>query len=254
MGKFNIYRPIELHFQVTERCNFSCPWCYVQYGPSEEELTLEEVKKYIIEGIKPLMLLQVTLTGGEPFLRKDIFELVDNFNAIGLTTLIATHGMFLSEEMIEKLIASKLDEILVSLDSHISTVMDEIRCKPGIQQLVVHNLKNLIERVIATNSKLRVGVNIVAQERNASCLLDTVKFAVSLGVTRVNLQPMIPYASVYPDFNKGFKLPKISDESLRALTEQIKEIIRLRKEYKDSIGFPSEALLSQIPLFFKDPT
>ena len=66
------------------------------------------------------------------------------------------------------------------------------------------------------------------------------------------MQPVIPYGAVFPDFSKGFVQPKISDEALRALRGQIKEILLLRRRSYPSIGFPPESLLTQIPQFFED--
>ena len=67
-----------LIFYVTNRCNFRCNFCFyrdeIDKGLKPDELTLEEIKKFS-KNIGPLM--QLSLTGGEPFLRKEFLEIAD---------------------------------------------------------------------------------------------------------------------------------------------------------------------------------
>tara|TARA_B100001123_G_C15292624_1_gene1017976 strand:+ start:1229 stop:2317 length:1089 start_codon:yes stop_codon:yes gene_type:complete len=67
-----------LIFYVTNRCNFRCNFCFyrdeIDKGLKPDELTLDEIKKFS-KSIGPLM--QLSLTGGEPFLRKEFTEIAD---------------------------------------------------------------------------------------------------------------------------------------------------------------------------------
>jgi len=67
-----------LIFYVTNRCNFRCNFCFyrdeIDKGLKPDELTLSEIKKFS-KTIGPLM--QLSLTGGEPFLRKEMIEIAD---------------------------------------------------------------------------------------------------------------------------------------------------------------------------------
>ena len=67
-----------LIFYVTNRCNFRCNFCFyrdeIDKGLKPDELTLEEIKKFS-KTIGPLM--QLSLTGGEPFLRKEMTEIAE---------------------------------------------------------------------------------------------------------------------------------------------------------------------------------
>jgi MoaA/NifB/PqqE/SkfB family radical SAM enzyme len=69
-----------LIFYVTNRCNFRCPFCFyyaeIEKGRKPEELTLAEIEQFAGK-LGPL--LQLSLTGGEPFLRKDVAEVYDAF-------------------------------------------------------------------------------------------------------------------------------------------------------------------------------
>lgn len=65
--------PVSLTHFVTEHCNARCPHCFVDLKNSEEELTLEQIEK--IASTSGNALRNVSLTGGEPFIRDDIFEI-----------------------------------------------------------------------------------------------------------------------------------------------------------------------------------
>ena len=76
-----LFNPNKLGFiilYVTNRCNFKCDFCFyyaeVDKGRKPTELTLEEIDKITKSAGR---LLQLSMTGGEPFIRKDFAELTD---------------------------------------------------------------------------------------------------------------------------------------------------------------------------------
>tara|TARA_X000000368_G_C22988462_1_gene693228 strand:+ start:216 stop:1292 length:1077 start_codon:yes stop_codon:yes gene_type:complete len=84
-----------LIFYITNRCNFRCNFCFyreqIDKGLKPDELTLDEIKK-MTEKIGPLV--QLSLTGGEPFLRNEFTEISDLFykNCKPLYVTIPTNG------------------------------------------------------------------------------------------------------------------------------------------------------------------
>lgn len=77
---FNRNQVSYLILYVTNRCNFRCSFCFyhteVEKGRKVNELTLEEIRK-ISENLGPV--IQLSITGGEPFLRDDLVEITDFF-------------------------------------------------------------------------------------------------------------------------------------------------------------------------------
>ena len=73
-------QPGFLIFYVTNRCNFRCNFCFygkeIVKGQKSDELTIDEIEKIAIT-TGPL--LQLSLTGGEPFLRKNLSDIIDIF-------------------------------------------------------------------------------------------------------------------------------------------------------------------------------
>ncbi len=95
-------RPTSLTLEITKRCNATCDFC--PYWEADE---VDEVKDFT-PAIRHFQPLQVSITGGEPFLRKDLVDIVKQvkgvpgFRYIGLYT----NGWLLNEKRVEELTAA----------------------------------------------------------------------------------------------------------------------------------------------------
>lgn len=100
-------------FEVTERCNLDCEFCYNVWlekeTPVHRELSLNEIEKVLCNISKAPGATGVTVTGGEPLLRSDVPEIVKLIKKSGLKVALATNGTLLTKDIIEKLIASGLE-------------------------------------------------------------------------------------------------------------------------------------------------
>lgn len=108
--------PISGNFELTARCNFSCPMCYVHLckARQEQELTAQQWLS-LAEQAKHRGMMFVLLTGGEPFLRKDFFEIYEGIKAMGLMVSINTNGSFLTGEIRRRLIENPPFRMNISL-------------------------------------------------------------------------------------------------------------------------------------------
>ncbi len=111
--------PIGGNFELTARCNFDCPMCYVHLKNDDiqaqgKELTARQWVD-IARQAKDMGMVFVLLTGGEPFVRKDFFEIYDAMKEMGLMISINTNGSMLSGEILRKLIENPPFRINVSL-------------------------------------------------------------------------------------------------------------------------------------------
>ena len=98
-----------LTLELTRACNYTCPYCAASAGkPLRNELTKEEIFG-LLARVKPDYL---AITGGEPLLRKDLFEIIDFGNRFGRVRL-NTNGSLITPAAAEKLNAH---EILISVD------------------------------------------------------------------------------------------------------------------------------------------
>ena len=98
--------PISGNFELTARCNFDCPMCYVHLKQEDlvaagRELTAKEWIDLAREA-KDLGIIFALLTGGEPFVRKDFFEIYGAMKDMGLLVSINSNGSMLRGENSEQ--------------------------------------------------------------------------------------------------------------------------------------------------------
>ena len=111
--------PIAGNFELTARCNFNCPMCYVhmtdeQVAASGRELTASQWLD-IARAAKDKGMVFVLLTGGEPLVRKDFFEIYDGMRNMGLLVSINTNGSMLQGSILEKFLQNPPFRFNISL-------------------------------------------------------------------------------------------------------------------------------------------
>ena len=112
--------PIAGNFELTARCNFNCPMCYVHMTPEQlkasgkEELTAKQWLD-LARAAKDKGMVFVLLTGGEPLVRKDFFEIYDGMREMGLLISINSNGSMLKGEILERFLENPPFRFNISL-------------------------------------------------------------------------------------------------------------------------------------------
>lgn len=175
-------KPKTLHYEITYRCSCKCKFCSRwEVGPLKysEELSTEEAINMISQA-KKLGVTEIYFSGGEPFIRKDIFEIASFCKKIGLSTGVTTNGTLVTKDNIDEII-SLFDHISISIDSCYAEEHDEIRGVQGIFDKAIQSLMLLpLERRI---------VQCLITSRNINYLPDIVKYFNKLGA-KVIFQPI----------------------------------------------------------------
>jgi hypothetical protein len=112
--------PYTVSWNLTQRCNQECAHCYLSAFPradTKDELTTEECVRVVDEmaAVNPALLL--ILTGGEPFLRRDLFDLADRAVERGFTVVLGTNGFLLGEKQAQAMRQHGIQGASISLDS-----------------------------------------------------------------------------------------------------------------------------------------
>ena len=108
--------PVYVQFYITARCNLTCEQCNIIYANSDvRECSLDEIER-IADNFGEMGVAIVLLTGGEPFARKDLPEIIYAFESRGIHVRMQTNG-FASEEQIAKAVEAGGRDISISLDS-----------------------------------------------------------------------------------------------------------------------------------------
>ncbi len=104
-------------FSITNECNLQCKWCYAQilHPSPNKEMSTDKVQS-VIEEAREIGISFIVLAGGEPFLRREILDITENFPQI--IFLIFTNGLLIDEGIIRKLKKQKHVVPLVSLEGY----------------------------------------------------------------------------------------------------------------------------------------
>ena len=145
--------PKWIAWEATGRCNLSCIHCRSSstLGSSEGDFTTEEAFK-LIDDITSFSKPAFVLSGGEPLLRKDIFDIAEYGTKKGLRVCMATNGTLVNDDVSKNIKASGIKIVSLSLDGSTSEIHDNFRNQKGafegtlrgIEYLKKHNIDFLI--------------------------------------------------------------------------------------------------------------
>jgi len=177
-----------VYLHVTKACNMHCTYCYFDAGtPMENELTLDELKSLFkeIASIKPQTLV---FTGGEPLLRKDLFDMAKAFRKTDpnktIRLRLISNGTLINQENAQR-IAYAFDEVRISVDGS-RPINDKIRGTGAFQSAMnaIHNLKE---------AGLYPGVSITITRLNINHLQSFLSFLLQEKfITDFHLSPFRP--------------------------------------------------------------
>jgi radical SAM protein with 4Fe4S-binding SPASM domain len=136
-------RPVVV-WTLTRRCNLRCIHCYtdsenVRY---EDELTTDEGFK-LLDDIAEFGVPAVLLTGGEPLMRRDVFDLAEHASGLGLRPVLSTNGTLIDEPNAERIKASGFAYVGISLDG-IGDVNDRFRGVEGAFRRAMRGIRNCV--------------------------------------------------------------------------------------------------------------
>jgi MoaA/NifB/PqqE/SkfB family radical SAM enzyme len=188
--------PMGAVYEATMRCNLHCEFCYVGdllniEGEWREEMTLEALARAFPDAPG----FQVSLTGGEIFMRKDIMSVLDLFRDKGYACgYLTTNGTIISEERAEALAdlaaSGFLKHISVSIDGP-GELHDAARGLKGTFDRTCAGLKRLQEAARRKHAPLRVSINTTVAHESLEALDRMVEVAEELGVDAIGLNHLM---------------------------------------------------------------
>jgi len=171
--------PFSAQLDLTYRCNEQCVHCYLDHH-DHGEMTTAEIK-HLLQEMAEAGVFILTLSGGEIFLRKDFFEILECARALTFCIKLKTNAVLIREAQAARLRDLGVESIQVSIYSHRPEVHDAITKIPGslrrsinaIRFLKSQGLKVVMANVLMTeNLDDYHGVRALADELGADCTLD----------------------------------------------------------------------------------
>jgi len=151
--------PIGGNFELTARCNFDCPMCYVHLNQKDmeaagKELTAEQWIELARQARDKGMMFAL-LTGGEPFVRKDFFEIYEAMRNMGIIISINSNGSMLKGEIRERLLENPPQRMNISLYGGCRETYRNM-CGQDVFETVTENIRALKEAGVDIRLNLSV--------------------------------------------------------------------------------------------------
>lgn len=192
-------------------CNQKCLHCYAagQIYSEKKELSTEEWKK-VIDKCRKACIPQLTFTGGEPTIRKDLVELID-YSRWFLTRL-NTNGVLLTKKLCKELYEASLDSVQITFYSSNKEEHNKLVGADNFEK-TVQGIKNAIE------AGLSVSINTPLCSINKN-YVETLKFLKSLGIKYVSCSGLIVTGNAKKEASKETQLSE--DEIYNVLKDACK--------------------------------
>ncbi|MBI2558981.1 radical SAM protein [Candidatus Woesearchaeota archaeon] len=181
-----------LQWHITERCNLRCKHCY-QTSYETPEMPLPKMLSIVDEYIELLDLWgiegRMQVTGGEPFVRKDIFDVLEKIheNRNKLMFTIMSNGFYVTRDIAKKLKDLNINNFQISIEGEAHT-NDYIRGK-GAFKKITEAAKILVEEGIHTS------LSFTVTSINSKEYFKVLEIAKSLGVQTLWSDRLVPWGS-----------------------------------------------------------
>jgi radical SAM protein with 4Fe4S-binding SPASM domain len=227
------HQPLSVHFDLTYRCNERCVHCYLDHDDHGELTTAECLT--VMKDLASAGTLFLTFSGGEIFLRPDLYEILAEARRLHFDVSLKTNALLVTEERAARLREFGVRRVQISVYSDIPEVHDAITKVPGSLQRTLAAIPLLLEQ------GLQVKLACPLMRENLLAYRGVMALAEKIGVPYVldlTITPMMdgneaPLAHRIP---VSSLLPVMQDPALHACKPQpTAEAARAMQDYPATI-------------------
>jgi MoaA/NifB/PqqE/SkfB family radical SAM enzyme len=176
--------PLAVHLEVVAACNLACTHCFAGVLPrNHHPLTLRELDG-LFGDLAGLGSFRLGLTGGEPLLRKDLFDILDAATDHGLHPCLTTNGLLITEDVAHRLGRRELVWLNVSLEGPDAETNDAVR-GPGTFDAV-------LDRLAVMRQHARFTLAFTVMRTNAHLVRRCAELAYRVGAHTAVFRPLYP--------------------------------------------------------------
>ena len=189
-------------WEITRSCNLFCAHCRSSStsGTYEDELSTEECRRLIDEIVKigkPVLIL----SGGEPLMRRDLFQIAGYAVEKGLRVVMGTNGTLITGDIAAKLKAVPVSRVAVSIDFPTAELQDKFRGQAGAFQAAVSGI------ALLRQAGVEVQINSTITRLNMKYLNELLDMALKSGAVAFH-----PFMLVPTGRGKGLETVAMSPE------------------------------------------
>jgi radical SAM protein with 4Fe4S-binding SPASM domain len=204
-----IQPPRIVSWNVTFRCPLRCLHCYSNSGERNLPYELDTAGgRDLLCQLAEAGTRIVILSGGEPLLRQDIFDLAGHGTDLGLRMAMGTSGVCITDEVAGRMKDSGIRKVAISLDSTRSSIHDRFRGVPGAFDGAVRGI-GLLE-----DHEIPVQLNVTVTSENYEEILGIIRFGKNIGIQDIHLFFLVPTG-------RGSTVSDISPEMYEAMIRNV---------------------------------
>jgi AdoMet-dependent heme synthase len=212
------FRPSLVSWNITRQCNLNCLHCYREAAAAcdPRELSTQEGLDLISEIAKAGFRILV-LSGGEPLLRQDIYELAQHAHMLGLRVVVGSNGTLIDEQVARRLKEAGVVRVGISLDSRDPDFHNHLRASPDAWQRAIAGME------ACKKAGLAFQIHTTVTEHNRAQVLGVIDLAVELGAAAHHVFFLVP-AGRGADLEADSLNAQEYEQLLRALMRKQQEV------------------------------
>jgi MoaA/NifB/PqqE/SkfB family radical SAM enzyme len=235
--------PLTATLRITQRCTAKCLSCNHWKVATNNELSTDEWKKIIFD-LKNKGISFIRFTGGDIFLRKDLFELISFAEQNKLSVRMAINGYTITDEIAKKLMNTKISMLFLSIDD-LSENFNEIRGAKNATKSVFNTLE-LLKKY--NNNIAKLGIATTLMKNNINKIRSVIDFAIENNLF-VNIIP-IHFTHYFTDTKFSKEQYDLDHEDKKHLVDTINWLGEKHIQHPDK--FPKHTHLKWIYCYFQN--
>ncbi len=232
-SRYTVAPPLALLAELTHRCPLSCLYCYnpLELTKRDQELSTEDWKRVLRQAAE-IGVLQVHFSGGEPLLRPDLLELIEEASRLELFSNLITSGIGLTDKRLAELDAAELGSFQLSFQGADATTAKNVAGGDFLKKKleVAHKVRD---------SEIPFSINVVLHRQNLHQVGDLIDLAHDVGGTRLELANTQYYG--WGLLNRAQLIPT------REQLERAEAVVHERRE-----RYPEMEIIWVIPDYYAD--
>ncbi len=206
-------------FEITPKCDFDCIYCYNVWKEKtdyqQKILNVEQIKQLFFKLMQETEIEGITISGGEPLLYENLFEVIDFLNQHNIKIGLTTHGTLLNKSKIRKLIKLGVSYFEISLDALNPEIYHKLTNDNQLDKV-----KQAILNIKKYNTKLTVST--ILSKLNIDEIPKIIDLCFAMSVDYISLNRFITGG-------KG----KINKNLLKPSIQELKEILNIANQKAD---------------------
>lgn len=199
--------PLKATIEITSQCNLNCYYCMAKDLRVKDDLSLSEIKD-VIDILAELGVFYLDITGGEPLLRNDIYEVFEYLAHKDILITLLTNGTLLTPELVAVLSKCKLESIAISLLAPTKEVCDRLTGVTGSFDRIIDTILMLKQK------KILVKINVCLTNQNIEMYEEFKKLSIQLGIKFSYSFDVIPSYEGYND-TRAYELNEKHTQCIR---------------------------------------